>query len=258
MASKKTAATNTLQNTLMNHQTIDDLISTLLYFHKQYEQYTPNTPIILGETNSISEGGQAGLSDVFGAALWAFDYLLYAAARGFRRVNFHQASLYAAWVDIGTTTAPPLTRPVYYGHLAAASMIGNDAGAKQIVSLPLTDQYEAAYAAYTDGKLRRLAAVNLVQFNQTQKALRGSRDFTFKVGNDEEWTVMRLKGKAADSNSTGTTTFNNVACEYNTTAPGVCVKKSPDKESWYAKNGTLTISIPDSEAVVMYVHGFIN
>jgi hypothetical protein len=35
---------------------------------------------VLGETNSICGQGSAGVSDVFGAALWSIDYSLFSAA----------------------------------------------------------------------------------------------------------------------------------------------------------------------------------
>jgi len=260
MASKKDVATNTLQNTLMNHDTINSVISTYLFWHKSYVQYAPDAPFIIGEGNSISEGGEEGISDTFGAALWAFDYLLLAAARGFQRVTFHQGvtNFYTAFKDSGDTTNPPLTRPVYYGHLAAAAMIGNETGKRQIVPLPTTQTYGAAYASYVDGELRRLAAVNMVLFNKTQTAARGVRTFTFEVGDAEEWTLMRLVGEAANSNAIGVTTFDGKSCEYRATNPGVCIKNTASPENISAVNGILEVKVQDSEAVVMYVHGTVS
>lgn len=260
MSSKKDSATNTLQNTLMNHQKIDDLISTYLYQYNLYKKYAPDAPIIIGEGNSISMGGQQGLSNTFGAALWAFDYLLLAAGRGIRRVNFHQGVgvFYTAWKSSGDTSNPPITLPVYYGHLAAAAMIGSETGGRQILPLPRNSQYEAAYAAYVDGKLRRIAAVNLVQYNGT--ASKSTPEFTFKVGKDEEWTVMRLQGSGnANSEAIGTTMFNGVKCEYSAKTPGVCIQQpNTSTETIKAVSGSLTVKIPDSEAVVMYVHGDVS
>ncbi len=42
-----------------------------------------------GEMNSFSGHGQAGVSDVFGAALWSIDFMLTTAQLGSRGVNFH-------------------------------------------------------------------------------------------------------------------------------------------------------------------------
>jgi hypothetical protein len=45
--------------------------------------------IRLGETNSVSCGGRPGVSNTFGAALWALRYMLAAARAGFAGINFH-------------------------------------------------------------------------------------------------------------------------------------------------------------------------
>jgi hypothetical protein len=47
------------------------------------------TPVRLGETNNVSCGGRAGVSDTFGAGLWAVRYVLAAARVGIAGVNFH-------------------------------------------------------------------------------------------------------------------------------------------------------------------------
>jgi hypothetical protein len=45
---------------------------------------------IIGETNSYACHGAPGVSNTAGAALWALDYVLYAASIGVSRVHFHQ------------------------------------------------------------------------------------------------------------------------------------------------------------------------
>ncbi len=48
-----------------------------------------HVPIRLDETNSAVGGGIAGVSDVYGSALWAFDYNMNLAQAGFAGLNFH-------------------------------------------------------------------------------------------------------------------------------------------------------------------------
>ncbi|VUC34739.1 unnamed protein product [Clonostachys rosea] len=45
--------------------------------------------LINGETNSISCSGHSGISDTYGAALWAVDYILLQASIGIEKVYFH-------------------------------------------------------------------------------------------------------------------------------------------------------------------------
>ena len=46
-------------------------------------------PVRLGETNNVACGGQAGVSNTYGAALWALRYMVAAARAGIFGVNFH-------------------------------------------------------------------------------------------------------------------------------------------------------------------------
>jgi hypothetical protein len=46
-------------------------------------------PVRLGETNNVACAGRAGVSDTFGAALWALRYMLTLARSGIAGVNFH-------------------------------------------------------------------------------------------------------------------------------------------------------------------------
>jgi hypothetical protein len=46
-------------------------------------------PFRLDETGSVSCGGRAGVSDTFGATLWAVDYIAHTMAAGMAGINFH-------------------------------------------------------------------------------------------------------------------------------------------------------------------------
>lgn len=87
-------------------------------------------PLRITECNSISGGGNAGVSDVYAAALWTLDTALEMAAAGVAGIDFHQASWkYALYerVTHGSETVsgfdpPPLyhsyrVRPPFYGLL---------------------------------------------------------------------------------------------------------------------------------------------
>jgi hypothetical protein len=81
-------------------------------------------PVRLGETNSVSCGGQAGVSDTYAAALWGLDYMLLMAEGGAAGVNFHTGvGSCNGYVVMCATSAPNLAaniltpRPLYYGML---------------------------------------------------------------------------------------------------------------------------------------------
>lgn len=160
----------TLQKTLMNHTAVIqnaaphiDLMQNL-----SAENLTPNIPYILGETNSLYNEGQAGLSNSFGAALWGVDWNLYCASQGIRRVYMHQGTdyRYGAWQPVETNKTTLGTKAPYYGNIMVAAMTQgvNDV---RIINIPLSQDTESAYAAYVDGKLARIAVVNMVEYNYT-------------------------------------------------------------------------------------------
>ena len=92
-------------------------------------------PFKIGEGNSISCGGRAGVSDVFAAALWAVDILFTAAALGLQRWNFHgmPQGPYSAIAFAGASNVPQV-RPLYYGLLAFAAATGSAGGSARMLS----------------------------------------------------------------------------------------------------------------------------
>ncbi|KAF4630913.1 hypothetical protein G7Y89_g7220 [Cudoniella acicularis] len=159
----------TLQGTLMNHT------KTVLSVNNQAQlaanlSYT-NIPFILGETNSLYNQGARGLSNAFGAALWVIDFNLYCASVGIQRVHMHQGTnfRYQSWQPINTNITTKGTKAPYYGQIVVAAFIGSlsPSTQTQISNIPLQGEREAAYAAYVNGKLARVAVINLQQYNYT-------------------------------------------------------------------------------------------
>ncbi len=93
----------------------------------------PGVPFRFEETNSLANGGEAGVSDTFGAALWSLKYCLKLAAAGADGLNFHlgdTANYDAYHLDIydkgdGTKATGALYAvcPPFYGHLAFTRML---------------------------------------------------------------------------------------------------------------------------------------
>jgi hypothetical protein len=76
-------------------------------------------PYVMGEANSCACGGAKGVSDVFGAALWAVDSVLAHATVGVRRYNFHGCTG-GAYTAISYNTAhgapdTPQVNALFYG-----------------------------------------------------------------------------------------------------------------------------------------------
>lgn len=165
-------------------------------------------PYILGETNSLYHQGKPGLSNSFGAALWNVDFGLYCASQSIRRVHLHQGTdyRYAAWQPVQTDKTTRGTKPPYYGNVMVAAMLrgsGDDGsqGDVQIVHLPLARETEAAYAAYVDGRLARVAVVNLQEYNSTAASDRPTAKYQFQLPeiSGRSLSLQRLWANGSDA-----------------------------------------------------------
>ncbi|KAI1800487.1 glycoside hydrolase family 79 protein [Daldinia bambusicola] len=168
----------TLQGTLMNHTRTALSVGV---HAAQNAAIQPGVPYILGETNSLYHQGRPGLSNSFGAALWALDFALQCAAVGIGRVHFHMGTnyRYASWQPIPTNKTSIGTKPPYYGNVAASAFLGPPG--TLIAAVPLSSSSsssssgdldpdtDAAYAAYSPatGALSRLLVLNLRAYNYT-------------------------------------------------------------------------------------------
>lgn len=161
----------TLQHTLMNHTSIVDSVAAQInestHIAALGPRLDPGLPFILGETNSLYNEGAPGLSNSFGAALWAVDFAVYCAAKNISRVHFHQGLnyRYQSWQPEETNITTKGTKAPYYGNVVAAAFVGDDRPA--IVNLPLEEETRSAYAAYVDRKVRRVLLVDMLEYNST-------------------------------------------------------------------------------------------
>jgi hypothetical protein len=128
-------------------------------------------PLVIGEANSASCGGQANVSNAMIAALWAVDYLASMSQVGAAGVNFHGTGFngdarpyYAPYVFASNGT--PLARPLYYGLLAYAELVAGVNTTWLSISVRHVSGYPtfpntAAHATVADaGKVIRLTIVS--------------------------------------------------------------------------------------------------
>ncbi|KAF7318883.1 Glycoside hydrolase family 79 protein [Mycena chlorophos] len=126
-------------------------------------------PFLMFETNSASCGGFPGISNSFGAALWALDYGLQMAFS-----NFSGAMLHVGGQDVyyNPFTAPPTNQSnlyewtigaVYYSALVASEVFGST-NTSRIIDLNANGAniYTPSYAIYENGALARVALFNYI------------------------------------------------------------------------------------------------
>jgi hypothetical protein len=76
-----------------------------------------HVPARISECNSVYSGGQKGVSDVFGASLWAADFMFTLAQAGITGVNFHGGGT-GNYTPIAISSSGVVSvRPEYYGIL---------------------------------------------------------------------------------------------------------------------------------------------
>jgi len=88
----------------------------------------------VGEGNSASCGGMPNVSNVFGASLWAVDFLFNLASLNIKGINFHggEHSIYTA-IDYNSVDDPvPGVKPLYYAMWVFSEVIKYDAQILQL------------------------------------------------------------------------------------------------------------------------------
>ncbi|KAF9458509.1 glycoside hydrolase family 79 protein [Collybia nuda] len=122
-------------------------------------------PFIMFETNSATCGGLPGISDSFGAALWALDYGFTMAA-----TNFSGALLHIGGQNVyyNPFTAPPTNQTafnqwtvgsIFYSTLIMAEAFGKS-NTSQIVDTTGDREFTPSYSIYENGALARVALFN--------------------------------------------------------------------------------------------------
>ncbi|KAK1752954.1 hypothetical protein QBC47DRAFT_431198 [Echria macrotheca] len=199
---------------------------------------------VLGETNSVSGGGAAGVSMTFGAALWTMDYSLRATVSNISRIYFHQGTIgncnYCQW---GRYT---MGAPYYGAYIATAFM----AGAKHITALDAGNTNYAAYATFdASGAPLRVLLYNSDYY--TGSGLRSSQSFTLTGLTSSTVRAKRLTSSAATARidqggeiSFGGQIFTNGTC---------AISGTEVFETAAASDGTVTFSLKATEALLVYL-----
>ena len=211
----------------------------------------------LREMGVVGPIGLYGITDVFGAALWSLNFLLYAATLNITMVGMHMTdnSNASAWQPTDAWYGnQPFVRPNYYAFAAFDQAIGPTCQA-QVGGYVLHDQPEeyqgrsAAYSVYQDGTLSSIILINSNEANvsETNKA-----SLTFELTLDEQFAgedlyLALLTNDGADARHG--TTFNGVSYEESGDGTPTTVD---DQVRMVTVNddGTVSIEVRDSQAVV--------
>lgn len=257
----------------MNHSSTVASVAKHLNESRILRSQGVTQPYILGETNSLYNQGKPGLSNSFGAALWGVDFNLHCAANDIRRVHMHQGTnyRYASWQPVQTANESIGTKAPYYGNVAVARFLGNEGGKAENVSvseLDLADSgngpsiYHSAYAAYLDGRLARVAVIQMQAYNYSSSPSAGSSQrpvetFSFQLAADQaaaavkSITAERLIANGSDA-ITGVT-FGGYSFNYELDEgrPVLLKNVSAAENVAIQQGGAFSVDVPWSSAVVL-------
>jgi hypothetical protein len=191
-------------------------------------------PFRMAEGNSCYNGGKAGVSDTFAAALWCGDYMLAMAKAGYCGVNLHGGGNGIYTPIAGNSQQGFSARPIYYGMLLA----GQFAGASMVEAELKTDGANAtAYAAKGKDGLR------IAIFNKDeQRAIRVEANPSISSRRGTAW---RLAAPATDSKS-GVTLAGAEVGRDGAWAPA---KAEPIAE----RQGRFTVELPAASGVLIWM-----
>jgi hypothetical protein len=136
------SATSTLDKLLKPDPRLQPLLDKLRAATRQ-----SNVPYRICETNSFCGGGKQGVSDTFGAALWALDFLWKLADAGCAGVNIETGVNQLDFVSWYSPITANTAKPEYYGMLAFAQSVG---GERVSVTTSNTNLNLSTYAATRD------------------------------------------------------------------------------------------------------------
>ncbi|KAG6856829.1 hypothetical protein H0H87_000306 [Tephrocybe sp. NHM501043] len=144
-------------------------------------------PFMLFETNTATCSGLQGISDTFGAAMWAVDYGLTMAAANFSGALLHTGGVHAYYNvrlfrhSFGISISLPIDLPfflleappapqtdkkwtigaIYYSVLVVAEVFGKS-NVSQIIDTSNNGIYNPSYAIYDEGALSKLVFINFI------------------------------------------------------------------------------------------------
>ncbi|KAI1076428.1 hypothetical protein F5B20DRAFT_556012 [Whalleya microplaca] len=239
---------------LMQLSTTEDQFAAWAEQVKQ-SQSTPY-PYALREMGVVGPIGLGGITDVFGAALWTLNFLMYSASLGISSVGLHMTdnSNASAWQPVEMYGQQPFVRPLYYGIAAFDQAIGASCTAQvaqeKIAQSPAGyDGFLRAYSVYQNEQLASVVVVNgkMANSSQTDKA---SVTVEVQLPTSVAGQTLHLSYLTNDgADATKGTTWNGISFEQS--GDGTPTQASDeDKTVTVGDDGSASFSVRDSEAVV--------
>ncbi|KAK8019360.1 hypothetical protein PG990_004498 [Apiospora arundinis] len=269
-----------MQELMLSHRAITERLQTR-YGNSIAQSRAAGLPFVMSETAAVLGGAPLTFMSGFGYGLWAVDFGLACMARGVSRVA-HLAGRPSAgrvfWVPDasgGDRSPGPHVRAPYPAAIYLADFVGKKnrckntggvhGGAVKELDLGVKDHpYLSAYAMYDtrqNGKLERVALVNLRLYNGTQTPSDKRGVETFRVPVPQGVQSVKVRRLHADRGAAAMG-YDFGGREHNVTWAGQQWSYSIDQGKGHGKvledevkvqNGVAAVQVPDSEAVIVFV-----
>lgn len=243
----------TLQNAFMNHMAVGDNVTQYANDMETIQKANPNITFNLGETNSDYVNlGLSQYEGVFGNALWMLDYQLTGMLNNITHYNIIQGTTfgYAAWVPVSNGTTQASVRPPFYGHIAAADILGPDIDTDvQVASVPFNTTTISTYAVYENGTLSKYVLINLQGWNSTSGEIRPSQDFTIQLPSSITGATSASLTSSMGQQAVSDITWAGQSYSYENGR--LSVSGTMNVTTLSISSGSISLSVPATEAVVI-------
>jgi len=150
---------------------------------------TAALPFRVSEANSCWNGGQPGVSDVFGSALWCADTMLRFASLGFCGMNVHGGGNGVYSSIVGSETTGFTRRPEFFGMQFASRFAG---ATMEKTTITCESDRVTGYAAGMGNRVDRIAIIN-----KTVNPITVTMPDTLRER--RQWSVLRLTAPSVES-----------------------------------------------------------
>ncbi len=239
---------------LMRLQTTEDQFTAWV---EQVEQSkATHLPYSVREMGVVGPVGMAGISDVFGAALWTLNFLMYTASLGIYSVQFHMTdnSNASAWQPVVMYDREPFVRPLYSGIAAFDQIIGSSCSA-QVSQTKITthppgyNDFIRVYNVYQNGLLDSLVIINGKMANMTEPN-KARVDVSINVPPSLAGQKLHLSYLTSDgADASNGTIWNGISYEQSGDGTPTRVYNVDDIVQ-IGFDGSVTFSVRDTQAVV--------
>ncbi|KAF7533525.1 hypothetical protein G7054_g6993 [Neopestalotiopsis clavispora] len=264
----KTVAHHYYQNNAGDATTLTSGLMNMTTTHTHLDQFQrridwlrtnkPDIAFVLSEVgNSLDVTNSYKYQARLGSALWQADFYLYAMSIGVARINYQQImhAGYDLWLPVASAGLEAQVFANFYSQPFVADFISTS-GTTTVQYLEIEDGEGkpnlAAYGAFDNGALTRVAILNLQYWNETSSGTERpvtSIDLSMPEGTTEA-TIQRLGSPAGAGAGADTITYGGSQWTYESLGLEVQSVRN-DTSTVVVVDGIVTVTIEDSEALLV-------